>query len=623
MNFISEDNIFLNKIRDYLINNKWNYYNHNIVYNYNSINIEYNKYDIRYNLLLTYKHIRRYLGLYNVDIYNHIGNIDNIINFYILYNSFKYKKYILKTYLIDFTEYNYDFKYIYKYLDNNLIFNKKYILRPYEYNIIKNDILNNNIEDIKIYLYNNKYNCSRWSIIEYNDFNNIIVNCIIIIDSENIYGYIIDNIDKKTKKIIKKIFRSNFKKLILNKFCDKAFEIIQFEFNNINNKIRLFNIICDYNKFNNINISDILNLILYNKFDKYQLLYKKKYVKFNKYVIKSFLGYSFNRIENFLDILNYYIENIKKYQLKFIYDIEFKSLKYIKNKNIIDNKFNGKYTTLIRLTNEYKIYNKITNMFIEKCNIRCKFNNYKTLYDISNDKKIILDGIIHLYNTNLDITRDNLTSFLYNKTKICSYFPVNIAYRFYKYFNAISVLDISAGWGDRLIAACISDIIYYSCDPNKCNKPYYDQIIDILGNKNKQKIITSGFEDLIINNNFDLIFSSPPFFDLEIYSNDKDQSNLKYLTSKSWINNFLYVVIVKAWKYLNINGHMCLYMNDYNNLNYCENMILYCINNLEKCKYLGVINIIVIENDDIDKFIEKADLSKKKVQPLWIFKKIS
>jgi len=619
MNFISENNIFLDKIKEFLINNKWIYYNHKIVYNYNDYNIEYDKYNIQYNLLLTYKHIRRYLGLYNVDIYNHIGNINNITNFYILYKSFKYKKYIQESYIIDIIDCDYNFKYIYKLLDNNLIYNKKYILRPYEYNIIKNDILKINIENIKKYIYDNKYNCSKWSIIEYNGINNILVNSIIIIDNENIYGYITNNINNKIKKIIKKIFKSNFKKLILNKFSNKAFEFIQFEFNINNNNIKLFNIIYDYNKFNNININNLFDIILYNKSNEYQLIYKKKYIKFNKYIIKSFLGYSFNRIENFLDVLKYYIQNIKNYQLKFIYDIELKSLKYINNKNIIDNKFNKKYTTLIRFTNEYTIYNKITNMFIEKCNIRCKFRNYKTLYEIGYDKNLILEGLNYLYNKNSDMTKDNLTSYLYNNTRICSYFPVNIAYGFYKYFNATSILDISAGWGDRLIAACISDIIYYSCDPNKCNKPYYDQIIDILGNKNKQKVITSGFENLIIDNYFDLIFTSPPFYDLEQYSNDEDQSINKYLSPESWIHNFLYVVIEKAWKYLNINGNMCLYMNDYDKLKYCENIIIYCINNLKKCKYLGVINIVNLENDN---FI-KSNLSNYSRQPLWIFKKIS
>lgn len=200
-------------------------------------------------------------------------------------------------------------------------------------------------------------------------------------------------------------------------------------------------------------------------------------------------------------------------------------------------------------------------------------------------------------------------------SKTCSYFPITIAYGFYKYFNAKSVLDISSGWGDRLIAACIADIIYYGADPNSCNTPYYEQMIEIFGTKNKQQVIKSGFENLNITSIYDLIFSSPPFFELEKYSEDKEQSHLLYNTKHSWINDFLYVCIEKAWKYLKHGGHMCLYMNDYYKLLYCENMVSYCIKHLQNVKYLGVIAIIMT----YDK--KEGVVESNTWMPLWIFKK--
>ena len=617
--FISEKSLFLDKITNYLIKKNWKQLDNKIVYNYNEIEIENKKDDIKCNLLLTIRHIRRYIGLYNVDIYNHIGNMNCITNYYDFYQTLKQKKYLLKTLLIDIVEYNYDFKIISDIINKNLSTGYVYILRPYTHNIIEEDIItkynDGNINDI---IFINRYNCSKWSIIEYSDNNNIIINTVIVVDKNKINAYTLININKRIKKIIVKIFKSNLKKLVLNKYSEKGFEIVSFLFSKINGKIKLLNIYeCDKYKNTNIDIDDdMLNLILYDNIKPFQLLYSINYDQFNKSIIKTLTGYSFNRIENFITVLDFYVNNIKQYKLNFIYDIEIKTLRRIKNKNIIDNKFNGRYTTLVRTLTEYKFFNKITNMFIEKCNIKCKFNKYKTMHELSNDKDLISDGLIYMYNNNLDITKDNLTSFIYHKTKICSYFPVCVAYGFYKYFNANSVLDISAGWGDRLIAACINEISYYSCDPNICNKPYYNQIIDILGNHNKQKVILSGFENLTINDNYDLIFSSPPFFDLEIYSNDSDQSNIKYPTSEKWIYNFLYVVIKKAWQHLNINGHMCLYMKDYTNLSYCEDMIVYCINNLKKCNFLGVINIIIIQNNtDIN------TVSNSNSNPLWVFQK--
>ena len=61
---------------------------------------------------------------------------------------------------------------------------------------------------------------------------------------------------------------------------------------------------------------------------------------------------------------------------------------------------------------------------------------------------------------------------------------------------------------------------------------------------------------------------------------------------------------------------MCLYMKDYTNLSYCEDMIVYCINNLKKCNFLGVINIIIVQNNtDIN------TVSNSNSNPLWVFQK--
>jgi hypothetical protein len=82
--------------------------------------------------------------------------------------------------------------------------------------------------------------------------------------------------------------------------------------------------------------------------------------------------------------------------------------------------------------------------------------------------------------------------------------------------------------------------------------------------KNKQKnfiIYKNGFiEAPIIQNNFDIIFSSPPFFDLEQYSTFPEDSIKNYKNEKEWCDNFFIKSLIKAYNLLKLNGHIILYM---------------------------------------------------------------
>jgi hypothetical protein len=368
-------------------------------------------------------------------------------------------------------------------------------------------------------------------------------------------------------------------------------------------------------------LDNLLNLVLFKKQNNFERIIKKKYIPFNDEMVKSFTFYYCDRIENKMETLERLKNNIKNYALEFIYGKPYESIRSIKNKKLIDNKYKGKYTLAVRRTRDYKTYNEITNIIIERCNAKCKFGNSKTMLELSNDKNNIKNIMVSLQEYNLDISYKKVATSIYKQAKMCSYFPINIVYGFYKHFNAKSVLDISTGWGDRLTAACLADMIYYGADPNTCNVPFYNQMIELFGDKNKQKFVTVGFEDLEIKDTYDLVFSSPPFFELEKYSEDKGQSHLAYTTGHAWVYDFLFVCIKKAWKHLNNGGNMCLYMNDYYKLSYCEEMVKFCIDNLDGCEYSGVIGFMMVYGETGDAVPDEYWETPVKSQPLWVFHK--
>lgn len=151
-------------------------------------------------------------------------------------------------------------------------------------------------------------------------------------------------------------------------------------------------------------------------------------------------------------------------------------------------------------------------------------------------------------------------------TQAVSNFRPTIAKWVYEKFSPAGgdVLDPCAGYGGRLMGAMCSHVgSYIGVDPN---------VDAINGNKELQKtikkialrktpnvtLIQSPFEDVRLEDSYDLIFTSPPYFDIEKYSQEDTQSYIRYPTYESWKNNFLKVLIEKSKTLLKKDGYFAL-----------------------------------------------------------------
>lgn len=185
---------------------------------------------------------------------------------------------------------------------------------------------------------------------------------------------------------------------------------------------------------------------------------------------------------------------------------------------------------------------------------------------------------------------------------VCTNFNISRVILLFKYLfphknmHEIKWLDPSAGWGSRLMGAIALGIKKYrGIDPNSCLSPVYNRIIDELGNGGDYKVWKGGFEDYKVDDKYDIVFTSPPFYDYEIYSNNKNQSVKLYNSEKEWINGFLINTIKKSIKSLKKNGYLVLYIESKNNIQYT--------------KIFNKFNIIYMKYDD--------DTTKR---PFYIFK---
>ena len=120
----------------------------------------------------------------------------------------------------------------------------------------------------------------------------------------------------------------------------------------------------------------------------------------------------------------------------------------------------------------------------------------------------------------------------------------------------VGILDFSAGWGGRLIAAMSMGIPYIGIDANKKLEASYHTMIktyepdaDVtLFFKPSEKVDVSKFK-------YDLIFTSPPYFMIEEY-----EKMPAYKSKQDFLDTFFIPVIMNVWKYLVPGGNMALNM---------------------------------------------------------------
>ncbi len=147
---------------------------------------------------------------------------------------------------------------------------------------------------------------------------------------------------------------------------------------------------------------------------------------------------------------------------------------------------------------------------------------------------------------------------------------VSVIKFFQQYMNIENVLDMSVGRGSRMIAAASMGLNYVGTDPNETTNKTCNLMRDffkLVDPSIKATCITSGFEenwekDLVLPE-FDIMFTSPPYFDLELFVEQdgkvgENQSIIKFKTLEEWLEGFLKQCIEKSGRLIRSGGIVAL-----------------------------------------------------------------
>lgn len=138
------------------------------------------------------------------------------------------------------------------------------------------------------------------------------------------------------------------------------------------------------------------------------------------------------------------------------------------------------------------------------------------------------------------------------------------------------VLDPCAGWAGRMLGVVSSGADYIAFEPNTETFSRLNELASFLGIQNKVKIICDSalkMKDYDIPK-VDMILTSPPYFDVEIYTREDTQSITSTPTYQSWVDSFLDPLVKISNDYLNENGVSCWNVGKVGKRNMLEDIIL-------------------------------------------------
>lgn len=203
--------------------------------------------------------------------------------------------------------------------------------------------------------------------------------------------------------------------------------------------------------------------------------------------------------------------------------------------------------------------NKILYNYQFRNLLKCKREKGKTLYEIFDDEELKEK----LWRDSVKRNRRDKAPYpsptdVYEANRINSgaivFFKASTAKYIYKKFNAKSVLDFTMGWGGRMLGAQSLDINYIGIDTNENLKEGYEKMIKDIGFTKKPLLIWYNCLNIDYSQlDYDLILTSPPYINMELYENMTPFEN-----DNKYYNEFLIPMMDKTFKYLKDGGRMCI-----------------------------------------------------------------
>jgi hypothetical protein len=245
---------------------------------------------------------------------------------------------------------------------------------------------------------------------------------------------------------------------------------------------------------------------------------------------------------------------------------------------------------VIKVSAYSRLGNSIVDRFTFKERLHTKGNkdiDFYTFWKNRNYYRTVpyIKNMLQFYDTrNIEEIRKFKYIFNLYFSSISIFRPI-VAMELYCKIGARRVLDFTMGWGGRLVGAHALRLeSYIGIDTNTNLKQPYKNMLTFLreqeGNTDTPMDIQLYFQDAVqfdySSIQYDTVFTSPPYYDLEVYRKKK-YGKESFQDKEEWHQKFYFPLFTETYKYLQYGGHFCLNVPEeiYQNA---------CIPILGKCK---------------------------------------
>ena len=216
---------------------------------------------------------------------------------------------------------------------------------------------------------------------------------------------------------------------------------------------------------------------------------------------------------------------------------------------------------------------KFINHFFEECIFNCKDNRLKLTPMEAFQRDDILDKVRSLFanspklytGSEIENIKKHFSLGWIGSRKVANFCPRNartIYQRYFKDLNGLNILDTSCGFGSRMLATILNGANYYGFDPNKelygCLQNCHKWLVDHkkVPEDRVCDIHCCGSEEHVpeLDGKMDLSFTSPPYFNVESYSDDNGASTRNLDNYEGWLCEFVAPTLVNTFKYLKVGG---------------------------------------------------------------------
>ena len=120
-----------------------------------------------------------------------------------------------------------------------------------------------------------------------------------------------------------------------------------------------------------------------------------------------------------------------------------------------------------------------------------------------------------------------------------------------------NLFDPCAGWGGRMLGTVAAGWNYTACEPNKDTYNNLQKLIAFLDIDDRVDIRNCPVEEHKYKDEADIVLTSPPYFNLEVYDSNISQSYYRFFEYNAWKEHWFIPLLEESIQNLSENGYSC------------------------------------------------------------------